>query len=207
LSRRVECFRPEHVLQKADANKWDALLLTLLFWLNDKKAELIKAPNSLGFFPNTLDGASCTTLSEGVVNLCSLECFSMYLRNAISNILGMSLVGTVLQKEFLFGCAGQFEYRLSPEGQKQFQADYCLPVSPARRHHHGGRVCHSDMQLLTSGEYQDAVTAYCGTFANIPGRWVSNSFCNFLLRFLKEVPFGSKLAFHHFPVLRNSSQS
>jgi hypothetical protein len=63
------------------------------------------------------------------------------------------------------------------------------------------------MQLLTSGEYQDAVTAYCGTFANIPGRWVSNSFCNCLLRFLKEVPFSSKLAFHHFPVLRNSSQS
>jgi hypothetical protein len=185
--RRVEPFRPDYVFRKADGNKWDALLLTLLFWLNERKVDLIKAPNSLGFFPNALDGASCITLSDGVVNLCSVECFAMHLRNAIGNILGMSLVGTVLGKEFLFGCAGQFQYRLSPEGQKQFQADYVMAISPARRHHHGGRICGSGMQLFTSGDYQDAVTAYCSSFFHIPTFWVSEGFYLTLLSLSKNI--------------------
>jgi hypothetical protein len=172
--RKVQPLRPDHTLHKADSTIWPDILLTLLQWLNVQKGELIQAPNSLGFIPTTLDSASCRTLTDGVMNVWSLECFAMYLRNAIGNILGFRLVGTsVLGKEYIFGCAGQFTYQLSQEGQKKLTADYLWAVPPTRRHVHAGRFCKAEAIVLTSGEYQDAVAAYCASGDKNPYHWVS----------------------------------
>ncbi len=175
--RKVQPLRPDHTLQKADSTIWPEILLTLLQWLNVQKGELIQAPNSLGYIPTTLDSASCRTLTDGVMNVWSLECFAMYLRNAIGNILGSCLVGTsMLGKEYIFGYAGQFTYQLSQEGQKKLTADFLWAVPPTCRHVHASRFCKAEAIVLTSSEYQDAVAAYSAIGDKNPYHWVSAEF-------------------------------
>jgi hypothetical protein len=176
-SRKVEALNTNTSLQDPDQGRWDALLLTLLLWLNKQKRALIEAPNSLGFYPNTMDPSSCRTLSQdGFVNVWSLEAFAMHLRNALGNILGFALVGTAIGKEYIFGCSGQWEYLLSQEGQRALKADFCAAVSPMKKHTHGGRICRASTMILSSTEYQDLVDAYCATFETLPTFWVSGRY-------------------------------
>jgi hypothetical protein len=161
-------------LQDPDQGRWDALLLTLLLWLNKQKKALIEAPNSLGFTPSVLDPVGCRTLSQdGVVNVWCIEAFGMHLRNGLGNLLGFSSVGTALNTEYIFGCSGQWEYLLGQEGQRALKANFCSAIPPNRKHTHGGRYCNASTLMLSSGEYQDLVDGYCATFASGPTFWVS----------------------------------
>jgi hypothetical protein len=170
----VEALNVNTSLHDPDQGRWDALLLTLLLWLNKQKKALIEAPNSLGWCPQAMDPVSSRTLSQdGVVNVWCIEAFGMHLRNGVGNLLAFTCLGTALNVEYIFGCSGQWEYLLSREGQRAMRADFCGAIPPNRKHTHGGRFCNATTFVATSGEYQDLVDGYCATFDSGPSSWVS----------------------------------
>ncbi len=64
-------------------------------------------------------------------------------------------------------------YQLSQEGQKKLRADYLTSAPPTCCYVHAGRFCKAEAIVLTSGEYQDAVAAYCASGDKVPHHWVS----------------------------------